>query len=724
VGSVAVSEVRTSDPLINRTIEGYHFIKRLGTGSFGLVYLARHPRIKDRLVAVKYIKLGNPDEAKKVEREVEILARLQHPSVINIYDTYRFDHYQLIVMELLRGGSLLNALRQIPKLLDITTGVSIVEKLAFALGYVHGQNILHLDLKPANILMDPIAHGEEARLVLTDFGIAQIVNPSAVRSTNIVGTPAYMSPEHFGYGNSKPDYRSDIYSLGIILYELLVGRVPFHSTQLLELLNQHAYSPVPLASQALPGIPPQLDGIILKAMAKNPGDRFQSASEMGSALRELRLGALANFPKGDDRVSGQALGIIAQSGANAMESIHENYPATEEASLFNLMVIHPDGSAESAHFYDQSMILGRDKSADLQLKQSTISRRHAQIDCDRHGNLYVTDLQSANGTYLDGVRLTPAERVPWRPAQYLQIQGYLLQIEDRAGEPRAEPSLAKTDQVVGLLNELQQQESKPFIRCNLSPDVIYVEPDRPHHVQVIVTPENTPLARYELRASPGPGIDERWYTLPAGQAIAAGDSYTFDLMVSAPATGTAGGMTHEIALEVVSDHEEVPSAIQILKVRVVPFTRFMIALQPSEITHKRRPQADLVIINTGNQSDIFTIDIEAPDTLRVTPAEPQIEIQPGQEATVSLHLKTTRDARRARGRLVYSVIAYATSGVSERTHGSYVFRRKQRIPAGLIVLWVLLVVIITRQLVSGVPVMEQFEEVRAVFEHVAGLISR
>ncbi len=109
---MTVSELaKSSDPLINRTIEGYHFVKRLGEGTYGLVYLARHPRIKDRLVAVKYIKLENPDEIKNVEREVEVLARLQHPNVVDIYDTYRFDHYQLIVMELVRGGSLLNSLQ-------------------------------------------------------------------------------------------------------------------------------------------------------------------------------------------------------------------------------------------------------------------------------------------------------------------------------------------------------------------------------------------------------------------------------------------------------------------------------------------------------------------------------------------------------------------------------------------------------------------------------------
>jgi len=715
-----ISDATNNDPLINRTVEGYHFVKRLGEGTYGVVYLARHPRIKERLVAIKYIKLGDPQQIKKVEREVDILARLQHPNVIDIYDTYRFDHYQLIVMELIRGGSLKDALSQMKGLLDLKAVIEIAEQLAFALGYVHDENILHLDLKPANILLDPVAQGKFARCVITDFGIAQIVNPSALMSTNLVGTPRYMSPEHFGFGDTKPDRRSDIYSLGIILYELVVGAVPFQAPQLLDLLNQHAYSPVPLPSQSVSYLPPALDSIILKSLAKSPVDRFQSASEMGSALRELRLGPLASLKSAPDRLSGEALGIIAQANADVMAAVDTQYPP-QVATIFNLLVMKPDGEQQSIGFDKQSIIIGREKGVDLVLDQTKVSRRHAQIECDRNGNIYVTDLQSANGTYLDGVRLTPQERVLWKRTQYLEIQGYLLQIDGLADQQKdpVNPFVFKTDVVVALLDEIDHQRSKPSVRISLSPAIIYIEPGKPQYIQVLVTPDHTPVARYELRVRPGPGVDESWYTVPAAQVIQPGDTYTFDFIVSPPAVGTFGGRTHEITLEVVADQPDIPAAFQILKVRVVPVTRFTVALRPNEVSHNRRRQSDVVITNTGNVSETFAVEVQAPDTLRVVLKTPQVEIAPGQEAQVRLRFKPARNVWRTSSRLIYVVTARVASGSTERVNGTYIFRRKERVPLWILLLWIVVVTVALRYFAYRVSFAAQFEEVRTIIEYIA-----
>jgi eukaryotic-like serine/threonine-protein kinase len=720
VTDLVVSDITSNDPLINRTVEGYHFIKRLGEGTYGVVYLARHPRIKDRLVAIKYIKLGDPQQIKKVEREVDILARLQHPNVIDIYDAYRFDHYQLIVMELIRGGSLRDAILQMKGLLDIKSLIEIAEQLAFALGYVHDENILHLDLKPANILLDPVAQGKFARCVITDFGIAQIVNPGAMMSTNLVGTPRYMSPEHFGFGDTKPDRRSDIYSLGIILYELVVGTVPFQAPQLLDLLNQHAYSPVPPPSQTVPYIPAALDSIILKSLAKSQADRFQTASEMGSALRELRLGPLASFKSPADRLSGEALGVIAQASAEVMAAVDTPFPP-QVTTIFNIQVMKPDGEQESIGFDKQSIIIGREKGVDLQLDQTKVSRRHAQIECDRNGNLYVTDLQSANGTYLDGVRLTPQERVLWKRNQYLEIQGYLLQIDGLADQQRdaVNPFVFKTDVVVALLDEIDHQRSKPSVHVSLSPAIVYIEPGKPQYIQVRVTPQHTPVARYEPRVRPGPGVDERWYTVPAAQVIQPGDTYTFDFIVSAPVIGTIGGRTHEITLEVVADQPDIPAAYQILKVRVVPLTRFTVALRPNEVSHNRRRQSNVVVTNTGNVSERFAVEVQSPDTLKVVVKTPQVEIAPGQESEVRLRFKPARNVWRTSNRLIYIVTVRAASGNTERANGTYIFRRAQRVPLWILLVWIVLVIAVTRYFAYQVSFAAQFEEVRFVLDYIA-----
>ncbi|MCB9451663.1 MAG: protein kinase [Anaerolineaceae bacterium] len=713
---MVVPDLTNTDPLINRTIEGYHFIKRLGEGSYGLVYLARHPRIKERLVAVKYLKLGNPKETRTVEREVEILARLQHPNIVDIYDTYRFEHYQLIVMELIRGGNLQDALNKIGGLLDLRDALEMIENLAFALGYVHNANILHLDLKPANILLDPVSEGQMARFVLTDFGIAQIVNPDSLRSTSVVGTPKYMSPEHFGFGNNKPDNRSDIYSLGVILYQLITGHVPFQSPQLLEILNQHAYTPAPAPSQDTHGIPPALDQIVLKALAKNPAERFQSANEMGSALRELRFGVMSSLQPDPRRASIAALGEIAQANGEIMTMLDEQYPPPV-TTRFNLVIMKPDGTQEHTGFEKTSVIVGREQGVDLLLDQHTVSRRHARIDCDKNGNLFITDLQSANGTYLDGVRLSPQERILWTINQFVQIRGFLLQIGDLAGsQPEEESEVFTSDQVLHLLNEVQNRRSKPLVHTQLSPAIIYIEPGKPQYVQVQVAPENTPLARYELRAKPGPGLSERWYTLPAGQVIRPNETYTFDFIVSAPPIGTIGGEIHEIALEIVTDQPEIPSSIQILKMRVVAMTRFTAALRPSEVSHHRRRRAELTVSNHGNQRETFTFEVQAPDVLRIIPESPQIEVPPGEEQVVRLKFKPTRDAQQNRSRLVYSVAVHAASGITERCNGTYIFRKRRRLPVGQMLVWAIIVIVAARWILYGVSLPQQVAEVRALID--------
>ncbi len=699
---MAVLDLSSTDPLINRVIEGYHIIKRIGEGTYGVVYMARHPRITERLVAVKYIRLDDPAEIRSVQREVDVLARLQHPNIVDIYDTYRFDRYQLIVMELVRGGTLLDALQKLARPLSLQASIYIVEQLAFALGYVHAQNILHLDLKPANILLDPVADGKEARPLLTDFGIARMINPGGLTSSNIMGTPMYMSPEHFGFGDNKPDHRSDIYSLGIILYELTVGDYPFKASEILDLLNQHAYTPVPLPSRMAAGLPTELDAIVLRALAKLPEDRFQSANDMAAALRELRLSESLRRVQLPGRMPGEALGAIAVESAAQMQDLGAELAAAAPP-VFSLLVMNPDGQQEPLHFHNSVAIVGRDSMADLVLDHPSISRQHARIDCDKSGNLFVTDLESRNGTFLDGIRLNPKERTPWKNTQFLQIQGYLMQVNELPGGlQNVDPFIFTTEQVKILFDELNRQQVKPTVRVSLSPDIVYLEPGKRQYVQVTVTPEEAHAARYELRAKPGPGIDDQWYALPAAQVIEPGGAYTFDLVVSAPPTGTVGGKTYEIALEVATDQPDIPSVLKVLKIRIVPVTRFAVTLQPNEVSHNRRRQARLLVVNSGNHLESYTIEIETPDILSIVPDVKSLQIEPGHEREVLLKFKPARGAHQGRTRLLYRILVHAASGMVERANGSYVFQPRQHVPRGLYVLWVLFMIVAALHYVLGV----------------------
>jgi hypothetical protein len=230
-------------------------------------------------------------------------------------------------------------------------------------------------------------------------------------------------------------------------------------------------------------------------------------------------------------------------------------------------------------------------------------------------------------------------------------------------------------------------------------------------VQLQVKPENTTLARYELRAKPGPGIDPSWYVLPAAQVIKSGDVYTFDLVVSAPSTGTTGGQTHEIAIEIVSDRPGIRGVIQVLKLRVMPLTRFSVALHPNEVSHNRRRHTNLTITNSGNFTETFWIEFEAPDTLRVAPDTNQIKVNPAQEQTVRLKFSPARGASKERSRLLYTANVRSSSGIIERSHGSYIFQRRGFSPVGLLVMWAVLLIIAGRQFIFGISLNEQFNEI-------------
>jgi hypothetical protein len=253
---------------------------------------------------------------------------------------------------------------------------------------------------------------------------------------------------------------------------------------------------------------------------------------------------------------------------------------------------------------------------------------------------------------------------------------------------------------------------------SLAPELISVEPGRPQYVQVHISAEDAPPANYTLRVTPGPGTDERWYTLPpSGKVVAPGTPNTFEIIVNAPETGVLGGQSYEVVVEAISDNPAIPVAVQILKVSVSRTMRFNVVLKPTEVTHGRRRRADLMITNTGNYAETFVIQPEAPDRLSIRPKVPQIEIGAAQSKAVSLQFSPTRDAARD-GRLMYAVRVVTPSGMSERVNGSYVFRQRIRTGPSILVFLVLAIVaaVLIRWLVFQVDIPTQLAEYSRVIQ--------
>jgi len=261
----------------------YRVLDALGRGGMARVYRAYHPRL-DRYVAIKVLRSDLVEDAEflaRFEREARAVASLRHPNIVQVYDFDVQDEVYYMVMELLEGDSLkvrLNDYRARGEAMPLGETSRILLDVLDGLGYAHGEGMVHRDIKPGNIMLT-----KRGRAVLTDFGIAQIVGGTRYTvSGALMGTLSYMAPEQGLEGHC--DTRCDIYSLGIVFYEMLTQRVPFDADTPLAILMKHVNDPLPLPSEQVPDIPEPIERVVLAALAKQPDDRFADAAEMSAAL--------------------------------------------------------------------------------------------------------------------------------------------------------------------------------------------------------------------------------------------------------------------------------------------------------------------------------------------------------------------------------------------------------------------------------------------------------
>jgi serine/threonine protein kinase len=271
--------------LVGRTLSKYRIVARLGRGGMAEVYKAYQPGL-NRYVAIKVLHSHLADDEDfigRFEREATAVARLRHPHIVQVFDFDLENDLYFMVMEFVEGPTLKAELKERSvkgQIFTLAETSRIITALASAIDYAHSRGMVHRDLKPANIMFTV-----EGQVVLTDFGIARIVGATRYTLTGAIsGTPAYMSPEQ-GQGE-RGDERSDIYSLGVILYEMVTGRVPFDADTPFAIIMKHINESLPLPTMVNPNIPEAVERVILKAMSKNPDDRYQSANEMAKALRD------------------------------------------------------------------------------------------------------------------------------------------------------------------------------------------------------------------------------------------------------------------------------------------------------------------------------------------------------------------------------------------------------------------------------------------------------
>jgi hypothetical protein len=419
---------------IGKTIGNYRIEALLGAGGMGQVFRARHILL-DRPAALKLLH-GNlaqdPMFQTRFRQEAQAAAKLRHPHIVEVYDFDEFEGMAYLVMELVTGGSMRGWLRSAAQQTSgsLAQGLELVRQAADALAYAHAMGMVHRDIKPDNLLLQPGFAGRGPTMKVADFGLARMTEGSNLTATGMaMGTPAYMSPEQC---QGKPlDGRSDIYALGVVLYEVATGTLPFVVKTISEAVFKHVYVPAPPLRQVRPELPEIVETIVLRCLAKLPEERFATAADLAAALSEA-LGAIApDLAIGEDEGGALLTDIAARTRIQTPRggpapvaltlmgggSLPRVQVLDDAGTLLQVVAVRPGG-----------LTVGRVERNDVVLTGEGVSRHHLRLEWDGI-QVLATDLGSSNGTLLEERPLPPQEAVVWPWRTMLRVGSYWLRLD-------------------------------------------------------------------------------------------------------------------------------------------------------------------------------------------------------------------------------------------------------------------------------------------------------
>jgi serine/threonine protein kinase len=444
---MAVAREGEMSQLSGQALGQFRVMEQIGQGGMARVFKAYQPSL-DRYVAIKVIAAEFNDARDnefmaRFASEARLVAKLTHPNIVPVHDFGEEAGWAFIVMEYIAGGTLRDRLvtaEQQGLALDLSRTIHLIYQAALALDFAHSRDVVHRDVKPGNMLLRT-----DDQLLLTDFGIATMLeaNKAFSQSGANVGTPQYMAPEQ-GTPSGVVDGRTDIYALGVVLFQCVTGRLPFTGETPVSVLMAHMREPAPRPSSFVPGLPPSVEHIILRAMSKDPAARFQTAGEMATELtyvasevrghvyrsrvptRQLDHGT-AEIPAMQlpqvlpPRGAPGAPGTCFRCGAandprnrycttcgydlSGSRAHGDTYLLSDGRPLRCKLVARTGKVAGHAFTLHQDITaIGRTQGNDVVLPDPTVSRRHARLTF-RNGQWYLEDLNSSNGTYVNNVRI-------------------------------------------------------------------------------------------------------------------------------------------------------------------------------------------------------------------------------------------------------------------------------------------------------------------------------
>ena len=704
-----------NDPLVGRQIDHYRVERRLGDGGMGAVYLAKDLNLqRDVALKVMHERFASQNQfQRRFQQEAQAAANLHHDNIIEIYDFDAKDGQLFIAMAYLEGGSLRDYMDQAAQRgsqIDLETAIHLVRQLAEALHYAHEQDMVHRDVKPDNVLLKTVTqNGEETqRPILTDFGLAKLLQSSDSDSDleGTLGTLEYMSPEQCIIGRPV-DGRSDIYALGIVLYELVAGRRPFAPRTPQEAIDMHSKQAAPPVRNFRPNITVELDDVIKKSMQKDPRNRYQTAREMAVALeRALHPQPVMEDPPTQLEATGPYIGPI---------KVH----------------VTRDGIPHRNPQFDRDRItLGRGDNQDIWLEDPTkrVSRQHLQIIRSPEYGYQIIDLASGNGTELNNQTVPSNVPTNWPEGSIIEIGAYQLRWEPdeqladdlyKTGmdwsppaedelyvtgmgienvpppaappspppqtrqHPNPQPRFQDTSIEPSVMPAMPQQSgtaptpADDAIGVTISQPMLTTRPGQPDTLMVQIENRSDRVDHFKVEVF---NLPPEWYTISTNdvnlmttRSSSGNTSGQVMIQILTPRDSSSIAGQHPYSIRVTATAQQLQREISGLMVIIEPFYDFEIDLQPKQL--KRRRKAVVTVKNNGNSKvryNLSGID-QAHDLDFDLGQAPQVELENGEDILVPVKITPkTRPIFGASKQVQFEMIVAASeqTGGKQSQHGS------------------------------------------------------
>jgi eukaryotic-like serine/threonine-protein kinase len=643
--------------LEGQLISRYRLTQLLGKGGMGTVYQAEDETL-NRQVAIKIIHpslMNQPQFHARFLQEAQMMANLDHPSVIRIYDFNSQDEWLYMVMELMSAGSL-SAYEanwaDKKKAVPLNEALHLIAQVAEALAYAHQRGIIHRDIKPDNVLLkkldQPEKPGQPAlRAVVTDFGLAKLQNENVLQTepSLLLGTLPYVSPEQLE--GKMVDGRSDIYSLGIVLYKVVTGRLPFDVRTPAEAIKQHRHGQPQPAGLIRPDVSIAVEAIINKALAKDPRSRYQTGTEMAAALRQAADQLSNRSHQTQIAPLPDAAAIPAVAAPPISEPPPSAPPPAPPQPADQLIIIGEDERTRRQSLQQDSFTIGRTPANDIVLFEDSVSSRHARLQRSDNG-WQVVDLQSTNGTFLGNKELAPHVPHPWPPGEKLSIGPFTLLWQTAVFTPTDAPPAHEPARPVFIQAPepvVEEQPALPSIAelthlgsIRLEPMAVSLKPGTQTTVQAHMYNESSRVDHFTVFVE---GLPAAWVkiTEPTVQLMPNKET-TFRFLLQPPEqTALAKTYPYRLILRSVSDGRIEGHAFG--NVTVEPAPRFTVTLKPPKI--KNQGNCWVSVRNNGNEAESFTImaqeDEEAVDFDQMVQ---RVSVEAGREERVSFRLKPVK----------------------------------------------------------------------------------